>query len=113
MQAQSDIFLGYTSMDGRDYLVRQFADFKAAINPAELKGTGLQEYACTCGEVLGKGHARSGDACALAGYCGDSDKLDTAIAKFAFSYAEQTDADFKLFQKAVKSGKLKTVEGVL
>lgn len=113
MQAQSDIFLGWTSMEGRDYLVRQYADFKAAVNPGELKGSGLQDYARTCGEVLGKGHARSGDACALAGYCGDSDKLDNAIAKFAFAYADQTDADFKLFQKAVKSGKLKTVEGVL
>lgn len=113
MQAQSDIFLGYTSMDGRDYLVRQYADFKAAINPVELKGPGLGDYARTCGEVLGKGHARSGDASALAGYCGDGDKLDCAVAKFAFAYADQTDADFKNFQKAVKSGKLKTVEGVL
>jgi uncharacterized protein (DUF2252 family) len=113
MQAQSDIFLGYTSMDGRDYLVRQYADFKAAINPAELKAAGLQDYARTCGEVLGKGHGRSGDACALAGYCGDSDKLDRAIAQFAFAYADQTDADARLFQKAIKSGRLKTVEGVL
>lgn len=113
MQAQSDIFLGWTSMEGRDYLVRQYADFKAAVDPGELKGTGLADYARTCGEVLGKGHGRSGDACALAGYCGDSDKLDAAIAKFAFAYADQTDADYKVFQKAVKSGKLKTVDGVL
>ncbi len=113
MQAQSDIFLGYTSMDGRDYLVRQYADFKAAVEPTDLKGSGLADYARTCGEVLGKGHARSCDAAVLSGYCGDSDKLDHAIASFAKSYAEQTEADYKLFQEAVKSGRLKTVEGVL
>ncbi len=113
MQAQSDIFLGYTSMEGRDYLVRQYADYKAAVEPTDLKGSGLTDYARTCGQVLGKGHARSGDAATLSGYCGDSDKLDKAIATFADSYADQTEADFKLFQEAVKSGRLKTVEGVL
>ncbi len=113
MQAQSDIFLGYTSMDGRDYLVRQYADYKAAVAPTDLKGGALTDYARTCGQVLGKGHARSGDACVLAGYCGDSDKLDNAIGSFATSYADQTETDFKLFKDAVRSGRLKTVEGVL
>lgn len=113
MQAQSDIFLGWTRMEGRDYLVRQLADYKAAVSPADLKGTGLIEYARICGEVLGKGHARAGDACMLDGYCGHSDKLDNAIAKFAFAYAVQTEADYKLFAAAVKKGRLQTVEGVL
>jgi uncharacterized protein (DUF2252 family) len=113
MQAQSDIFLGYTTMDGRDYLVRQYADYKAAVEPTDLKGSGLEDYARTCGEVLGKGHARSGDACALAGYCGASDKLDKAIASFATSYANQTESDFKLFTQAVKNGQLPTLAGVL
>ena len=113
MQAQSDIFLGYASIDGRDYLVRQYADYKAAVEPMDLKGRGLIDYARTCGDVLGKGHARSGDAGTLSGYCGDSDKLDKAIATFAISYADQTEADFRLFQDAVKSGRLKSMQGVL
>lgn len=113
MQAQSDIFLGFTSMEGRDFLVRQYADYKAAVAPTDLKGSGLSDYARVCGEVLGKGHARSGDACALAGYCGDGAKLDWAIADFAKAYADQTEADFKLFQQAIKKGRLKTVEDVL
>ena len=113
MQAQSDIFLGYTTMDGRDYLVRQYADYKAAVEPTDLKGKGLTDYARTCGQVVGKGHARSGDAAVLSGYCGDSDKLDKAIASFANSYADQTEADFKMFKEAIKSGRLKTIEGVL
>lgn len=113
MQAQSDIFLGYTTLEGRDYLVRQYADYKAAVEPTDLKGSGLVDYARICGEVLGKGHARSGDAAVLSGYCGSSDKLDKAIASFASSYAEQTEADYRVFGEAVKSGRLKTVDGVL
>jgi uncharacterized protein (DUF2252 family) len=106
MQAQSDIFLGWTTMDGRDYLVRQLADHKATIDTEDLKGGGLTEYAKMCGEVLGKGHARSGDACVLDGYCGDGDKLDSAIAEFAVAYADQSTADYELFTSAVKKGRL-------
>jgi uncharacterized protein (DUF2252 family) len=106
MQAQSDIFLGWTAMQGRDYLVRQLADHKAAIDTEALKGRGLSEYAKICGEVLGKGHARSGDACVLDGYCGNADKLDKAIAEFAVAYANQSTADYELFMSAVKKGKL-------
>jgi uncharacterized protein (DUF2252 family) len=112
MQAQSDIFLGWTRMDGRDYLVRQLADHKAAIDTEDLKGGGLTEYAKMCGEVLGKGHARSGDACVLDGYCGDTEKLDNAIAEFAVAYADQSTADYELFTSAVKKGRLAIAKGV-
>ena len=112
MQAQSDIFLGWTTMDRRDYLVRQLADHKATIDTGDLKGSGLTEYAKMCGEVLGKGHARSGDACVLDGYMGDGDKLDTAIAEFAIAYADQSTADYGLFTNAVKKGRLAIAKGV-
>src|SRR6202035_3762326 len=112
MQAQPDIFLGWTRMDGRDYLVRQLADHKATIGNEDLKGWGLTEYAKMCGEVLGKGHARSGDACVLDGYCGAADKLDNAIAEFAVAYADQSTADYELFTGAVKKGRLAIAKGV-
>jgi uncharacterized protein (DUF2252 family) len=112
MQAQSDIFLGWTTMDGRDYLVRQLADHKATIGSEDLKGGGLTEYAKMCGEVLGKGHARSGDACVLDGYCGDADKLDSAIAEFAVAYADQSTRDYELFTSAVKKGRLEIAKSV-
>jgi uncharacterized protein (DUF2252 family) len=111
MQAQSDIFLGWTRMNGRDYLVRQLADHKAAISAEDLKGRALAEYAKMCGEVLGKGHARSGDACVLDGYCGNTEKLDNAIAEFAIWYAGQVAADYELFTSAVKKGRLPTGKG--
>jgi uncharacterized protein (DUF2252 family) len=112
MQAQSDIFLGWTSMEHHDYLVRQLSDHKASIEAADLKGHGLIEYAKMCGEVLGKGHARSGDSCLLAGYCGGADKLDKAIAEFGVAYADQTTADYELFRSAVKKGRIPAAEEI-
>jgi uncharacterized protein (DUF2252 family) len=100
MQLQSDIFLGWTSMDGRDYLVRQLRDHKAAITEEDLKGRGLADYAEICAELLAKGHARSGDSCALLGYIGRSPKFDRAIARFAFAYADQTTADYEAFKRS-------------
>jgi uncharacterized protein (DUF2252 family) len=68
MQLQSDPFLGWTSMDGRDYLVRQLNDHKGSIDVATMHGNGLCEYAVICAELLARGHARSGDAGVISGY---------------------------------------------
>src|SRR5262249_29885757 len=62
MQTLSDSFLGYTRFGGHDYLVRQLADHKAGLDPTALNRRTLVEYAILCGEVLAKGHARTGDA---------------------------------------------------
>jgi len=95
MQTLSDPFLGYTAFGGHDYLVRQLADHKAGLDPAALDRRTLSEFAVLCGEVLAKGHARTGDAALLAGYAGKSPRLDRAITAFAVAYAEQTKADFR------------------
>jgi len=102
MQYLSDPFLGWTKIACRDYLVRQLNDHKASINLAELKGQGLQEYAELCGELLARGHARSGDAQLLSGYLGTSGKFDGALANFAEHYADQTEKDWKALVKARK-----------
>jgi uncharacterized protein (DUF2252 family) len=107
LQVQSDIMLGWTSIAGADYMVRQLSDHKASISDEDLKGAGLTEYAITCGEVLAKGHARSGDPAVLAGYLGDSDRWDKALAKFAYAYADQTTGDYEKFTAAIRSGKIK------
>jgi hypothetical protein len=99
-------------MDGRDDLVRQLADHKAAIETGDLKCRGLTEYAKMCSEVLGEGHARSGDACVLDGYCGDAEKLENAIAEFAVAYADQSTADYELFTSAAKRGQPAIAKGV-
>jgi uncharacterized protein (DUF2252 family) len=109
MQTVCDPFLGWTSIDGRDFLVRQLADHKASVEPTDLKGDALKEYGLVCGEILAKGHARTGDAVEINGYCGTADKLDKAIAQFAFAYTEQTARDREALVKAIKVGKVKAI----
>jgi uncharacterized protein (DUF2252 family) len=105
LQTLSDPFLGYSRFGGYDYLVRQLADHKAALDPASLTGRTLGEYAVLCGEVLAKGHARTGDAAQLAGYAGQSAKLDDAIAAFATAYAEQVRRDYRLFKRTHRASR--------
>ena len=64
------------------------------------------DYAKLFGWALALGHARSGDAAMIAGYCGQSKELNEAFYLFAKSYAKQNQQDFEVFCKAVKSGKL-------
>jgi uncharacterized protein (DUF2252 family) len=95
MQLQSDPFLGWTTIQGRDYLVRQLNDHKASVDLSDLKAAGLLEYANVCGEMLARGHARAGDSAMLAGYIGRSARFDEAIANFATEYANQTERDWQ------------------
>jgi uncharacterized protein (DUF2252 family) len=95
MQFASDPFLGWTTIANRDYLVRQLNDHKGSIEIADLQGTGLIDYAEMCGELLARGHARSGDACLLAGYLGNGKKFGEALAEFSEAYADQTEKDWK------------------
>jgi uncharacterized protein (DUF2252 family) len=99
MQWQSDPLLGWTTIANRDYLVRQFHDHKASVDIQTLEGEGLAEYAQLCGELLARGHARSGDVHLITGYLGtgaSQDSFDQALASFAESYADQTEADWKV-----------------
>ncbi|MDE2463487.1 MAG: DUF2252 family protein, partial [Alphaproteobacteria bacterium] len=95
MQIVSDPLVGWTAMGGRDYVVRQLNDHKGSIEMEDLSGAGLGAFAEVCGELLARGHARSGDACVLAGYLGRSARFDEAVVAFAEAYADQTEADWK------------------
>jgi uncharacterized protein (DUF2252 family) len=104
LQVLSDLLLGWCTIDRRDYLVRQLNDHKSSIDPEKLKGNRLAEYSRICAELLAKGHARSGSPAALAGYLGNSPKAGKALLQFAVKYADQTEADFQAFSKAMKKG---------
>ena len=106
MQTATDPLLGWTRFAGRDYLVRQLADHKAALDPAKLVADALLTYALVSGETLAKAHARTGDANAIAGYCGQGDKLGRALARFAAAYADQTEQDHARLVRAIKAGEV-------
>ena len=106
MQFMSDLLLGWTTEADRQYMVRQLSDHKASIANEELCGQGLLDYATTCGEVLARSHARSGDPAVIAGYLGTNDRWDRALAKFAVAYADQTTQDYEKFKKAIRSGRI-------
>ncbi|MGA2727145.1 MAG: DUF2252 domain-containing protein [Terracidiphilus sp.] len=103
MQVQSDPFLGWTQMEGRDYLVRQLNDHKGSIELTDLKGTGLNAFAEICGELLARGHARSGDPRVIAGYIGTGDRFAVAVAKFGALYADQTEKDWQALRRNSKA----------
>ena len=105
MQVQSDPFLGWTHLAGRDYLVRQLNDHKGSIDLEDLAGSGLEAYAEVCGELLARGHARSGDPLILGGYIGSGDGLAEALAKFGSLYADQTEKDWNELKRSAKTGK--------
>jgi uncharacterized protein (DUF2252 family) len=111
MQAQSDIFLGWTRVanpvDGvdRDFYVRQLKDWKFSVPIELMLPQGMALYARLCGWTLARAHARSGDRIALAAYLGGSARFDQAIADFAETYADQNELDYAVLQAAVKDGR--------
>jgi uncharacterized protein (DUF2252 family) len=110
MQAESDIFLGWTHVVGpdgvdRDYYVRQLKDWKFSAPIEQMIPSGMKVYARLCGWTLAHAHARSGDRIALAAYLGGSAKFDQAIADFAETYADQNERDYAALQAAVKDGR--------
>ncbi len=95
MQMQSDPFLGWTHIGARQFLVRQLNDHKGSIELADLAGGGLAAYAEVCGELLARGHARSGDPAMIAGYLGTGKGFIESVAEFGAAYAAQTESDWK------------------
>ncbi len=95
MQLQTDPFLGWTHIGSRTYLVRQLNDHKGAIELEDLAGGGLAAYAEVCGELLARGHGRSGDPLVIAGYLGSGDGFAESLGKFGSLYADQTEKDWE------------------
>ncbi len=109
MQLESDPLLGWTEMDGRDYLVRQLKDHKASLDLECLTAQELADYAEITGALLARGHSRSGDAARIAECIGEGIPFQQAILNFAKGYAEQTANDWKVLTASMKT---KTPSGI-
>ena len=108
LQAASDILLGWTTgHEGRQLYVRQLQDQKAGAAIESMTLADLRDWGQICGWALARGHARSGDPLAIAGYLGGSDEFDRAVARFAVAYADQAEQDHAAFVAAIKDGRIR------
>jgi uncharacterized protein (DUF2252 family) len=101
MQAFSDLFLGWTEVEGMgSFYVRQLRDMKGSLDVEKMTPEVFMDYAETCGATLARAHARTGDAATIGGYLGSGECFDEAIAEFACAYADQMDEDYARFLEA-------------
>ena len=114
LQGAPDIFLSYGSLQfdvdkGEGFYMRQLRDMKGGLDfgPGGISLKNFLDYAKLFGWALALGHARSGDAAMIAGYCGETEEFGESLYAFARSYAAQNEQDFEVFKAAIKSGKLK------
>ena len=109
MQPASDIFLGWgRGPVGRDFYVRQLRDMKVSV---AVTGdvTAVTRYAEFCGLALARAHANTGSAANIAGYLGNSDKVDRAFAQFGAAYADQTERDHGTLVEAIDGGRVPAI----
>ena len=110
LQSATDIFVGWGSLYGNDYYVRQFRDMKI-IPSTELIAPRLVEFATACGGALARAHARSGDPTAIASHIGKGPGFTEAMCEFARRYAEQNDHDHAQLVNAIAAGQVESKPG--
>jgi uncharacterized protein (DUF2252 family) len=109
LQSLGDPLLGYTTIDGRDYFVRQMKNLKASMPVELLSGAAFEFWVWVCGMLLARAHARTGDIAKIAGYIGTTDAFARALAEFAEGYGDQTARDHAALVEAVKSGRVEAI----
>ena len=112
LQTVSDPLLGWTTVEGRQFYVRQFRNMKGTLDLADISASAFADYVGICGRLLAKGHARTSGASMIAGYVGPGEPLDRAMCRFARSYADQTERDHAALVAAVRSGRMPAEHGV-
>ncbi|MFE5795361.1 DUF2252 domain-containing protein [Streptomyces sp. NPDC056503] len=112
MQVVSDILLGWTTVEGRPFQVRQFRNRKGSVDPAALTADQVDDYGRMTGALLARAHAHSADPRLIAGYCGKNEEFDEAVAAFAVAYADRTTADHADLLTAIRTGRMAAEPGV-
>jgi hypothetical protein len=80
-------------------------------DPGKVELENFTEYCKLCAWATALAHAKSGDAAMIAGYAGNSDELDEAMVRFAFSYADQNEKYHDKLVAAAKSGRFNKGRG--
>ncbi|MBB5934058.1 DUF2252 domain-containing protein [Streptomyces zagrosensis] len=112
MQVVSDQLLGWTTVAGRPFQVRQFRNRKGSVDPTALAADQIDDYGRMTGALLARAHSHSADPRLIGGYCGKGEELDEAMAEFAMAYADRTEADHARLVAAVRSGHIAAELGV-
>lgn len=112
LQSLGDPLLGHTTIDGRDYFVRQMKNLKASMPVEFLTGEPFEFWGWVCGVLLARAHARSGDIAKIAGYIGKSDAFASALAEFAEAYGDQNERDHAALVHAVRTGRVEAAREV-
>jgi uncharacterized protein (DUF2252 family) len=112
MQAASDIFLGWSTFNGRDYYARQLRDMKYSAEVETMDLPLFSGYVQLCAATLARAHARTSDPAQISGYLGTKDTFDQAIASFAEVYADQAQRDHAALLAAIKEGRVQAQTGV-
>jgi uncharacterized protein (DUF2252 family) len=117
LQGAPDIFLNGGEIEHKkdltqDFYLRQLRDMKGGIDvgPGGVSLKNFPDYCKLFGWALALGHARSGDAAMISGYCGQSAEFDEAMYCFATAYAKQNKSDYDVFCNAVKDGKIQVAK---
>jgi len=105
MQAASDIFLGFSTLD-KHFHIRQLRDMKISVDLTDMDDEYFYEYAESCGLALAHAHAKSGNADVLMGYLGEGNKIVDVLQEYAMQYAERNLNDYQQFMNEIADGKL-------
>jgi uncharacterized protein (DUF2252 family) len=110
LQAMSDVFLGTTRQDGRDYYIRQFHDMKGNIETNGMSPAAYGDYVSACSILLARAHAQSANASMLRGYVGEGDTVRKAIVEWSYAYAQKALDDYHQLLSAAKAGDIEVAD---
>jgi hypothetical protein len=106
----SDVFLGTTRKDGRDFYVRQFHDMKGSVDTEGMSASTFGDYVLACAVLLARAHSQSANASMLRGYVGTNDNVQAAVAEWSYAYAEKSLDDFHQLRAAAAAGDIEVAD---
>ena len=106
MQASSDIFLGYASLDNfeMDFYVRQLRDMKYSAALETMTAAHFYEYIESCGHALAHAHTKAGNADTLMGYLGNGSEIIAVMQGYAEQTAARNAQDYAQFMNQIADG---------